>query len=234
MGKVSALPIIGGPAKPLDTQEEHRHITDDLPNYEGFPYSRLTEAETASNEDEPALVDKNSPQYRERLREILNGLQDAYQVVNAKYDAQKRGCLETRERLEQLEWNICYLNPKSSATHVDSVEPIHHRAMVENSEARTRTIYELEKQQVLRYKLKEDLYEIEWRINTGLREMARLDNSESFLQLRNAWVSRQAMDAGDGSVTTDWRPYRPRTHDDGHISISCPSSSTGSSRNILD
>ncbi|KAJ4314222.1 hypothetical protein N0V84_009007 [Fusarium piperis] len=211
MGKVTfTLPIRGGRGQPNETEDQrlkpHLH-EGDLPDYSEFPYSTFFPEDRGKSKD--PLLDKSSPEYRKRVKETLDALQDEYQRAYKWYKECNQIVLAAKEERDQLFWNMAVLDLRNVARYMRSENPVHKSVGKMQSEIRDRIVDSPE------YRLKLlacqthrfNLFKIEMALEVGLRELARLDgaDSDAFRQLRNMWARRQSRNADDVSQpSTCW------------------------------
>ncbi|EEU47371.1 uncharacterized protein NECHADRAFT_77726 [Fusarium vanettenii 77-13-4] len=197
MGKVSFnLPINGGRGQPNETEEQrlkpHLLEDDDLPDYTKFPFSTFfPEDQKSKNKSEDPVLDKSSPQYRERVTKTLDALQDEYQKTYERYKDANSKVLAAREERDQLLWNMAVLNISNVAEQFDSdLDSIHEdvakiqREVRDQNKPTNETAYQ--KLLIGRDLARRCVYRTEIALEAGMRELARLDgvDSDRFRQLR--------------------------------------------------
>ncbi|KAM0439812.1 hypothetical protein ACHAPT_000909 [Fusarium lateritium] len=193
------LPICGGCGQSDEAEDQclkPNLCEDQVPDhYDKFPYSTFFPEEGEAHSD--PLLNKSSPEYRQRVQETLNALQDEYQKAYEKYKECNRRILAEKEKLDQLLWNLAVLDISNVCKDFDSMDSVHDEVKElqhkERDEAWERAADDTLHQQ--RRDAKMLLYRIEIALETGLRELTRLDNgveSDAFRQLRNAWARRRS------------------------------------------
>ncbi|RSL62452.1 hypothetical protein CEP51_013469 [Fusarium floridanum] len=217
MGKVSLnLPINGGRGQPNETDDQrlkpHLH-EDELPDYDKFPYSTFfPEDHKGKDKSKDPVLDKSSPEYRERVKKTLDALQDEYQKAYEQYKDANSKILAAKEERDQLLWNLAVLDVRNVAEHLESMDPIHEDVGKIQREMRDQNkpygrFTEYYKLSSNLFVAKRCLYRIEIALGAGLREFARLDgvDSDAFRQLRSVWARRQSHLADDEShFSADW------------------------------
>lgn len=218
MGKILFnLPIQGGLGLPDDTEDQrlkpHLHEDDDLPDYSKFPYSTFfPEDHKGKNKSEDPVLDKSSPQYRERVKETLDALQGEYQATYEWYKDATSKALAAREERDQLLWNLAVLDIRNVSGQFDTgMDSIHEDVGKIQREARdqnkaNKPTSEYERLLSDRRRARSCLYRIEIALEAGMRELSRLDgvDSDRFRQLRGMWARRQSHHADEESVYSDF------------------------------
>ncbi|KAJ4194067.1 hypothetical protein NW755_002832 [Fusarium falciforme] len=217
MGKVSFnLPICGGRGQPNDTEDQrlkpYLHEDDDLPDYSKFPYSTFfPEDHKGKGKSEDPVLDKSSPQYRERVKKTLDALQDEYQETYEWYKDANCKVLSAREERDQLLWNLAVLDIRNVAGQFESsMDSIHEdvgkiQREVRDQNKPSKPTSEYSRLRCNRGIARRCLYRIEIALEAGLRELARLDgaDSDAFRQLRGMWARRQSRHADDESLYSE-------------------------------
>ncbi|RSL70304.1 hypothetical protein CEP54_001891 [Fusarium duplospermum] len=217
MGKVSLnLPIHGGRGQPNETEDQrlkpHLH-EDELPDYDKFPYSTFfPENHKGKDKSKDPVLDKSSPEYRERVKKTLDALQGEYQKAYEQYKDTNSKVLATREERDQLLWNLAVLDIRNVAEHLESMDSIHEDVGKIQREVRDQNkpdnhATEYHTLCSNRWRAKHCLYRIEIALEAGLREFARLDgvDSDAFRQLRSMWARRQSHLADEESqYSANW------------------------------
>ncbi|KAF5621868.1 hypothetical protein F52700_10741 [Fusarium sp. NRRL 52700] len=196
----------------LDTNK----CTSSISRYQEFPYAHFYSGAFKRM----GGPDKASPEYHERVRKALKALEGKYLEVYQDYQTWKNEVILMIERDDQHSWNHFILDPHGRIEFGEGI--------LENIEAFvpfSNDFYPFpsyKSHDTLNNKLFNDrmrLAEIKGLIETGRRELARLEGSDSFVQLRNEFVKYHEDVAANCHF-----------HDDSDESSSCASS--GSERTI--
>ncbi|KAF4972330.1 hypothetical protein FZEAL_9618 [Fusarium zealandicum] len=186
----SELVIVGRPEQAGDGNKEDceaSHDFDSLPNYGRFPFDRYSR--DGRHTDDP-LLDKSSAEHRKRLEQILDGLREAHKTRLEQYEVCKQKRHQHQETLDELVWNMRFLRPDRFSDIFEGVPNIHMDVMEHLREVRQEMWAKALSLERSMENFRRELFELGWYLKMGQREMARLDNSESFFQLRKEYMKR--------------------------------------------
>ncbi|KAM0355804.1 hypothetical protein ACHAPU_000191 [Fusarium lateritium] len=183
MGKLTDLSTLASKLNLNDTKTN----TNDLggvSRYQEHPFARFN-----PDESQPDVMDKNSREYRERIAMIINILEQNILIVCVHYKDMKARYIAAQEIWEQQDWNALVLDPSRkrenlehlSMSGFDRVE-FHDHSIKGN---------DLTAWEACFWELKTELRVMEGLLAAGRREQARLEGSDSFIQMRNEWAKNQ-------------------------------------------
>ncbi|KAF9775636.1 hypothetical protein IL306_006235 [Fusarium sp. DS 682] len=161
----------------LNTSKEASNIS----RYQQYPYARFNPDKTQVD-----ALDKTSPEYHERIRKVINVLEEFYLEVHEEYQNRKNDIILEIEHEDQLRWNRFILNPTKymplDRTKLQGLERFDdvEKPVFRNPSFLSRGIYDQQR----------DLAILKELIETGQRELARLEGSDSFIHLRNEFVNK--------------------------------------------
>ncbi|KAF4345708.1 hypothetical protein FBEOM_366 [Fusarium beomiforme] len=152
-------------------QKEARSVS----RYQQYPYARFN-----SDTNQLDAIDKTSPEYHERVRKVVKVLEELYLEVFEGYQTRKNDIILQLEHEDQLRWNRFILSPAMymliDKTKIRGLEAFEE---IEKSVFRYPSFLCTEAWGQQRY-----LATIKELIETGQRELARLEGSDSFIHLR--------------------------------------------------
>ncbi|RFN44304.1 hypothetical protein FIE12Z_11452 [Fusarium flagelliforme] len=151
-------------------------------------------------EKKPSSIDRyQNPQYRERVIKLLDALDEAYQKKYTEYLTQRAKYIAMVEADEERIWNRYILNPFDKTLMVSDLELHDFKAIdFEDRFVKTnnREFFYLRDLQL-------ELFYIGRLVRIGRLERARLEESDSFIQLRNEWADMLGDYIDDDSVCSD-------------------------------
>jgi hypothetical protein len=177
----------------LDNQEADKKPSN-IDRYQKYPFSRFNMDET-----QPDVLDKNSPQYLERVIKLLDALDETYQKKYTEYLTQRAKYIAMVEADEERIWNRYILNPFDKTLMVSDLQLHDFKAIdFEDRFMKTnnREFFYLRDLQL-------ELFYIGRLVRIGRLERARLEGSDSFIQLRNEWADMLGDYIDDDSVCSD-------------------------------
>ncbi|KAF5652206.1 hypothetical protein F25303_3478 [Fusarium sp. NRRL 25303] len=191
----------------LDTNKSSGSIS----RYQKFPYAHFY---TFKSDIDSVSLKKTGPEYQERVRKALKALEEKYLEVYRDYQTWKDELILEIEDHYQHSWNNFILDPRDRMEFGDGVL----------EDLKTFLAYSSE-----RYPFPNtdriELAEIKGLIETGRRELARLEGSDAFIQLRNDFVKHHE----EVAAKCDLLNFR-----DDDTSSCASSDSGGTSREIED
>ncbi|RBR16204.1 uncharacterized protein FIESC28_07036 [Fusarium coffeatum] len=162
--------------------------------YQKYPFSRFNMDET-----QPDVLDKNSPQYRERVIKLLDALDETYQKKYTEYLTQRARYIAMVEADEERIWNRYILNPFDKTLMVSDLKLHDFKAI----DFEDRFIKINNREFFYLRDLQLELFYIGRLVRTGRLERARLEESDTFIQLRNEWADMLGDYIDDDSVCSD-------------------------------
>ena len=177
----------------LDNQEAEKKPSS-IDRYQKYPFSRFNMDET-----QPDVLDKNSPQYRERVIKLLDALDETYQKKYTEYLTHRAKYIAMMEADEERIWNRYILNPFNKTLMVSDLKLHDFKAIdFEDRFIKTnnREFFHLRDLQL-------ELFYIGRLVRIGRLERARLEESDTFIQLRNEWADMLGDYIDDDSVCSD-------------------------------
>ncbi|KAF5664885.1 hypothetical protein FHETE_6898 [Fusarium heterosporum] len=183
MGKLTDLSIFASKLN-LNNTETNPNDPGDISRYQAHPFARFN-----PDENQPDVMDKNSREYRERIAKIIDVLEQNIRIVCIHYKDLKTRYIAAQELWEQQDWNVFVLDParkRENLEHLnmsgfDRIE-FHDHSMKGN---------DLTAWDACFCELKTELRVMESLLAAGRREQARLEGSDSFIQMRNEWAKNQ-------------------------------------------
>lgn len=177
----------------LDNQEADKKPSN-IDRYQKYPFSRFNMDET-----QPDVLDKNSPQYLERVIKLLDALDETYQKKYTEYLTQRAKYIAMVEADEERIWNRYILNPFDKTLIVGDLK-LHDFKAIDFEDRFMKTnnheFFYLRDLQL-------ELFYIGRMVRIGRLERARLEGSDSFVQLRNEWADMLGDYIDDDSVCSD-------------------------------
>ncbi|KAJ4140301.1 hypothetical protein NW768_001658 [Fusarium equiseti] len=177
----------------LNNQEADKKPSS-IDRYRKYPFSRFNMDET-----QPDVLDKNSPQYRERVIHLLDALDKTYQKKYTEYLAQRAKYIEMVEADEERIWNRYILNPFDKTLMVSDLK-LHDFKAIEFGDRFMKTN---NREFLYLRDLQLELFYIGRLVRIGRLEKARLEGSDTFIQLRNEWADMLGDYIDDDSVCSD-------------------------------
>ena len=177
----------------LDNQEAEKKPSS-IDRYQKYPFSRFNMDET-----QPDVLDKNSPQYRERVIKLLGALDETYQKKYTEYVTQRAKYIAMVEADEERIWNRYILNPFDKTLMVSDLKLHDFKAI----DFEDRFIKTNNREFLYLRDLQLELFYIGRLVRIGRLERARLEESDSFIQLRNEWADMLGDYIDDDSVCSD-------------------------------
>ncbi|KAG5750492.1 hypothetical protein H9Q69_009232 [Fusarium xylarioides] len=165
----------------LDTNKSVSSIS----RYQEYPYARFYSGPFRKC-DGP---EKISPEYHERVRKALRALEEKYLEAYQVYQTWKNELIVEIEKDDQHSWNNFILDPhdrmefgegilKDLETFLPFSNTFYPFPSYKSQDAFNKKLF----------KRRAQLAEIKGLIETGRRELARLEGSDAFIQLRNDFV----------------------------------------------
>ncbi|KAI1017751.1 hypothetical protein LB504_004102 [Fusarium proliferatum] len=203
----------------LDTNKSPGSIS----RYQEFPYAHFYTFK--SNIDSVSLK-KTGPEYQERVRKALKALEEKYLEVYRDYQTWKDELILEIEDHYQHSWNNFILDPRDRMEFGDGVLEDLKTFLAYSSERYPFPSYKSpERFSKTLFKIRMELAEIKGLIETGRRELARLEGSDAFIKLRNDFVKHHE----EIAAKCDLLNFR-----DDDTSSCASSDSGGTSREIED
>ena len=165
-----------------------------IDRYQKYPFSRFNMDET-----QPDVLDKNSPQYRERVIKLLDALDETYQKKYSEYLTQRSKYIAMVEADEERIWNRYILNPFDKTSMVSDLKLHDFKAI----DFEGRFIKTNNREFSYLRDLQLELFYIGRLVRIGRLERARLEESDTFIQLRNEWADMLGDYVDDDSVCSD-------------------------------
>ncbi|CVK91605.1 hypothetical protein FPRO06_08588 [Fusarium proliferatum] len=202
----------------LDTNKS----PDSISRYEEFPYAHFYDMNKTRD---PAGLKKTSPEYHERVRKALKALEEKYLEAYQVYQTWKDELILQIEDFDQHSWNNFILDPRNRMEFGDGIlEDLETFLPFSNMCYPFPSCKSQERFSKTLFKRRMQLAEIKGLVETGRRELARLEGSDAFIQLRNEFVKHHE----EVAAKCDLLDFRDETS-------SCASSdSGGTSRDIED
>ncbi|KAH7265379.1 uncharacterized protein BKA55DRAFT_558865 [Fusarium redolens] len=166
----------------LDTDQSASSIS----RYQKYPYAHFYSFRTLPD---PREMNKSSPEYHERIRKAIKALEEEYLEVYQEYQAFKNILILMVETDDQHSWNEFILDPREymqfGEGKLEDLEtfPAHCNGVHPSPSYQSQDLFSSKL-----FKKRRQLAEIKGLIETGRRELARLEGSDSFIQLRNDFV----------------------------------------------
>ncbi|KAF5546828.1 hypothetical protein FNAPI_8696 [Fusarium napiforme] len=166
----------------LDTNKR----TSNISRYQEFPYAHFY---NFKNTRGPDGLKKTSTEYHERVRKALKALEGKYVEVYQDYQAWMNELILIIEKDDQHRWNSFIMDPRDYMEFGEGILedleifPAHSNGHCPFPSHRSQDLFS---QTVVKKRMQ--LAEIKKLIETGRRELARLEGSDSFVQLRNEFV----------------------------------------------
>ncbi|KAF5240925.1 hypothetical protein FANTH_9354 [Fusarium anthophilum] len=168
----------------IDDLDTHKCVSS-ISRYQEFPYAHFYD-DPFRRRDCP---DKTSPEYHERVRKALKALEGKYLEVYQDYQTWKNEVILMIERGDQHSWNNFILDPhdrmefgEGILDNIEAFVPFSNKFYPFPSYKSHDTLNNK------LFKKRMRLAEIKGLIETGRRELARLEDSGSFIQLRKEFV----------------------------------------------
>ncbi|KAF4447013.1 hypothetical protein F53441_9411 [Fusarium austroafricanum] len=184
MGKLDySLAGLTEQASKLDiTGPSTTNDTSNVLRYQQYPYSRFD-----PDENKPDVFDKTSPEYRERATKVLNALEGSWIETYKDYQTRRADFVFKLESEDQKRWNRFILNPEQADSSINGVKiEGFERVDFQDNSARISIPSEFDPIE----RLQNELHAIEKLIETGRRELARLEGSDLFIHLRNEYAKK--------------------------------------------
>jgi len=188
--------------------------------YQDFPY---TDFYFLRSDNDPISLKKTSPEYHERVRKALKALEGKYLEVYQFYQIWKDRFILESEDYYQHSWNNFILDPRDHMEFGDGILedlktfPACSSKRYPSPEGFSKSLF----------KLRMKLANIKGLIEAGHRELARLEGSDAFIQLRNDFVKHHE------EVAAKFDPLNFRDNDTSTCASS-DSGGTGTSRELED
>ncbi|PNP82420.1 hypothetical protein FNYG_04129 [Fusarium nygamai] len=166
----------------LDTNKS----TSSISRYQEFPYAHFYRFK---NTRDPDGLKKTSPEYHERVRKALKALEEKYLEVYQGYQTWKDDLILEMEKDDQHSWNNFILDPRDRMEFGDGILedletfPAHSNEFYPFPSYKSQDTFSKKL-----FKKRMQLAEIKGLIETGRRELARLEDSDPLVQLRNDFV----------------------------------------------
>ncbi|KAF5719370.1 hypothetical protein FMUND_4751 [Fusarium mundagurra] len=165
----------------LDTNKSVSGIS----RYQEFPYARFYSG-AFKNRDSP---EKTSTEYHERVRKALRALEEKYLEAYRVYQTWKNELILEIEKDDQHSWNNFILDPRDRMEFGEGIlEDLETFLPFSNDFYPVPSYKSQDAFKKKLFKRRVQLAEIKGLIETGRRELARLDGSDAFIQLRNDFV----------------------------------------------
>ncbi|KAH7168562.1 hypothetical protein DER46DRAFT_679941 [Fusarium sp. MPI-SDFR-AT-0072] len=167
----------------LDTNKSASSIS----RYQEFPFAHFYS--NVFKSPDPLELKKTSPEYLGRIRKAIKALEGKYLEVYQDYQAWKNDLILMIERDGQHSWNNFILDPRYYMEFGEGKLEDLETFLAHSNEYYPFPSYQSQDLFNKRlFKNRMQLAEIKGLIETGRRELARLEGSDSFIQLRNEFV----------------------------------------------
>ncbi|KAF4964801.1 hypothetical protein FSARC_7313 [Fusarium sarcochroum] len=151
----------------------------DISRYQKYPFARFN-----IDESQPDVIDKASPEYRQRIIKVLDALEESHHKAYSEYLVLKAEFIAKVEEEGQKKWNAFILNPAQGHSEFKNLKLDGFDRISYHDHIRDETI------PVEMTESRCELYLIEKYMIAGRRELARLDKSDDFIYMRNEWVKK--------------------------------------------